>query len=133
VQDVKVQYDKANEVAGVTAALTTNTTGNRYVIVTWDAVENVSPNGYAVYYKIDGTKSVVSSGNGSNTQVYAATDGNGTANTDPDKWSYRLQVGAGSGLTAGKSYVFGVRTTALVTTTSTASSDIVWSNAITAP
>jgi hypothetical protein len=131
VQDVRMKLDQPNEVAAVTATLTT-AAGTKYVILTWDAVENVSS--YYVYYKVDGSKSTVSSGNGSNRYVYAAADGTRTDNTDPDKWSYIITAsGNNSDLIPGKSIIFGVRTQALVTTTQSTNSDIVWSNAITTP
>jgi hypothetical protein len=135
VQDVKVQYDKANEVASVTATLTTNTTGNKYVILTWDAVEDAS--GYGVYYKRGADKRAGQIGGvqAQNFSTVAVAD-NGivtwTANDDPDKWSALISVSGG--VVTGKSYTFGVLTYPFVQNGTVLNSDIVWApNAITAP
>jgi hypothetical protein len=132
VQDVKVQYDKANEVAAVTATLTTNTTGTRYVIVTWSAVEDVS--GYNVVYKRGAEKVEHSSGGSArNFGTYAVADGTWTDNEDPDTLSVLISLSGGySTFVSGKSYTFGVRTSS--NDYSTEDSDVVWApNAITAP
>jgi hypothetical protein len=137
VQDVKIAYDKANAVAGVTAVLTTGATasGDRAVIVSWDAAEDA--NGYRLFVREGDKKTVqqINSGGGSgnypqNYVVYALADGSTTSNTDPDKWSALVSI-SGSAST-GKSYTFGIQTSPL-TQGSVTYSDIVWSNAITAP
>jgi hypothetical protein len=128
IMDVRIVPDKANAVASVTATLTTDKTA---VILTWDAVDNVSS--YSLRYRMIDTKTVESLSGGSyvqNEYTYAVANGASSQNTDPDKWSTLVTLSS-AGLTAGKSYEFGVRTSVLVGNAD--SSDIVWSNAIAVP
>jgi hypothetical protein len=127
VQDVKLVQDKLGGVGNLTAVKTTN---NDKVIVSWDAVE------YSVHYKEVGTKTVkyISGGGGMSSQndyIYDA-DGTPSTNTNPDKWSGVLTI-SGSPLTAGKSYVFGVRASPFPGYVNIISSDIVWSGSVAIP
>jgi hypothetical protein len=124
ILDVRNVADKANAVAGVVATPTTDKTN---VILTWDAVDNVS--WYSVYVKMVDTKTAerVSGGNPTNSVVYKV-DGTTSSNTNPDKWTYLVPV---TGAVSGKNYVFGVQTQGYSNFTD--NSDIVWSNPITAP
>jgi hypothetical protein len=124
VQDVKIVYDKATAVASVSAVQTTNKSG---VIVSWDAVADAG--GYTVFIRQAGTKSVHSGPSGQSSYTYAVADGVSSVNTNPDKWSVYIPVGAGSNqLPTGKSYDIGVRTSPLTSgsISSITYSDIVW-------
>jgi hypothetical protein len=125
ILDVRIVPDKANAVASVTATVTGD---SGYLILTWDAVDNVG--GYYVYVREKDTKTVNFMGQGQNTYTYAVADGAQSTNTNPDKWSTLVTLSS-AGLTAGKSYEFGVQTYELVGNAD--SSDIVWSNVVTAP
>jgi hypothetical protein len=130
ILDVRNVVDKIN-VAGVNAALTTSTTSTRYIIVSWDAVDDVRD--YNVYYKRTDDKQI-NSGYSISIQAqndYAYTSANGTASTNPDrnKWSVCIDV---SNLVAKKTYTFGIETSP-ASYSNSVETDIVWSNEVTAP
>jgi hypothetical protein len=131
VQDVKVveqDLPKANAVASVSAAKTT-ATGTDYVIVTWDAVEDVGQ--YDVVYQEEGKKTIRSvPGYAQNDYIYDATNGNQTANTDSDKWSLILSL-SNLPLQTGAKVRFGVRTSSFSGGYNSEYSDVTWSDYIT--
>jgi hypothetical protein len=130
VQDVKQVYDKVGGVGNLKAVKTTD---NLNVLVSWDAVDGAG--GYILYYKVADTKTVtqISGGGGINPQnavTYAVANGASSTNTNPDKWSVLITI-AGSPVTAGTSYVFGVRASPLGYSSNVLESDIVWADALT--
>jgi hypothetical protein len=134
VQDVKVvetERDKAPQVASVSVIKTAPNT-NSYAQVTWNAVEGAL--GYDVYYKKEGSVSVLKAGAGQNQYIYPEDGANVNSvndlNFDVDVWSYRATL-VGTiplrGAEPGAVYEFGVVTTGLLSDSTALPSDIVWS------
>jgi hypothetical protein len=125
---VKIDYDKASAVDAVTAVLSTDKT---FVIISWDAVEDVKA--YDVFYQQKEKNTVLPDagypGSAQNAVIYKADGSASTANTDFDKWSAKLTIPAT--LQRGKDYRFGIQTSSVVSGVS--QSDIVWSEYITVP
>ena len=133
-QEVRiVGYAQADTVSRVSVEQTSITYNNaiRYVIITWDAIENGTD--YTVYVKQDGKKSIVSLGSGTNAYSYSTADGSSTNNYDFDKWSLRIKASdiVGTGSYISSSYRFGV--SASDSNPNHTYSDIVWSDTIYSP
>jgi len=123
--------EKSKSVSGVTALITSN---NKYVIVSWEAIENGA--GYNVYIQQENKKSIISTTNmiddvdnnwiqAQNKYAYATADGAKIANQDIDKWSVRIPT---SNLWTNAKYRFGV--TSYEFDDYKSASDIVWSSYI---
>jgi hypothetical protein len=107
---------KAPNVAAVTAVKTASSSGTRYVIATWNAVEGADK--YSARQEVNGTIYAVESAQ--NDYVYNIIDGSSTANQDPTKWSLKSYSTSASriGVIASSSDICVV------------AGDIVWSNII---
>jgi hypothetical protein len=123
---VKIGYDKASGVAGVTATVTTsNLTGQEYkgVIVAWDAVDNAG--GYQLYAQQEGKKNILNlNASPQYRYTYASDNGATTANSDIDKYSVLVSLQPDR-FQSGKKYRFGIRTNS--SQSGFQPSDIVWS------
>jgi fibronectin type 3 domain-containing protein len=131
VQDVRINYDKAEAVEEVKAVNVT-AAGANAVILTWNAVDDAG--GYNVYLKVDGAKTLRNIGGGWTGVTYTAAGGEST-NTDLDKWTKYVSFGNNEGEvslpTGTYAVTFGVQTRPLDQYSGGAPSDIVWSNALT--
>jgi hypothetical protein len=127
-------------VASVTAEKKANGNNINFVVLSWDAVDNVS--GHSFYYQQEGRKTVqsVSSGYFSMAPgyVFDTTDTSDTPITpnaadsndrNIDKYIafWKYNVSGSISLLTGKKYRFGVRTSALIQNGQSTQSDIVWS------
>jgi fibronectin type 3 domain-containing protein len=70
VQDVRIVSDKAPAVAGVSAVLTDD---EKYIIVSWDAVDDVG--GYTVYVKGSNSKEILFGYLPQNEHIYNPSNG----------------------------------------------------------
>ncbi|MCL2130119.1 MAG: hypothetical protein FWH35_07190 [Treponema sp.] len=120
--EINIALVKSTPVDSVSAEKTTD---SNYVIITFDAVENVSS--YRVFYQMEGKLSYSSSLPVYNDLTYALANGAASVNSKPNKFSRRYDS---SVFIAGKRYRFGVRTSMFESDYSSTYSEITWSDYI---
>jgi len=121
-----ITYKKASKPSNVDV----KNLNSRWLVVTWNAASNGTS--YNVYFRKDGTKSIISAGSGKNDCTYVA-DGQlyytTVTNINPDQWSavipiIPLTTASATDVTPGSSYKFGVRTNDI--DTNNQGSDLAW-------